>query len=156
MNSLLQQRLRQFLVHSYLYYKLDESIISDTEYDRICMELRELLKKHPEADLPFRKIAEKALGDEASGYSIRQYLRPSSVHRCICSIRIIIGSKCPLLIFWNVSGPGSQRKVMVEDLMTESSLTDLSQIGYRIRSEREKNGWSISEVSAYLRINEKS
>ena len=55
------------------YYKLDESIISDTEYDRICMELRELLKKHPEADLPFRKIAEKALGDEASGYSIRQY-----------------------------------------------------------------------------------
>ena len=44
---------------------------------------------------------------------------------------------------------------MVEDLMTESSLTDLSQIGYRIRSEREKNGWSISEVSAYLRINEK-
>ena len=43
-NSLLQQRLRQFLVHSYLYYKLDESIISDTEYDRICMELRELLK----------------------------------------------------------------------------------------------------------------
>ena len=27
---------------------------------------------------------------------------------------------------------------MVEDLMTESSLTDLSQIGYRIRSEREK------------------
>ncbi len=73
MNSLLQQRLRQFLVHSYLYYKLDESIISDTEYDRICMELRELLKRHPEADLPFRKIAEKALGDEASGYSIRQY-----------------------------------------------------------------------------------
>ena len=73
MNSLLQQRLRQFLVHSYLYYKLDESIISDTEYDRICMELRELLKKHPEADLHFRKIAEKALGDEASGYSIRQY-----------------------------------------------------------------------------------
>ena len=73
MNSLLQQRLRQFLVHSYLYYKLDESIISDTEYDRICMELRELLKKYPEEDLPFRKIAEKALGDEASGYSIRQY-----------------------------------------------------------------------------------
>ena len=108
MNSLLQQRLRQFLVHSYLYYKLDESIISDTEYDRICMELRELLKKYPEEDLPFRKIAEKALGDEASGYSIRQY-PPSIISVSICSIKIIIGSKCLLLIFWNVSGPGSQR-----------------------------------------------
>ena len=28
------------------------------------MELRELLKKHPEEEPPFRKIAEKALGDE--------------------------------------------------------------------------------------------
>ncbi|MEL0342575.1 MAG: hypothetical protein VXC58_09140 [Deltaproteobacteria bacterium] len=63
MNSLLQQRLRQFLVHSYLYYKLDESIISDTEYDRICMELRELLKKHPGADLSIRKNDEKAIVD---------------------------------------------------------------------------------------------
>ena len=40
------------------------------------MELRELLKKYPEEDLPFRKIAEKALGDEATGCNIRN----TSVH----------------------------------------------------------------------------
>jgi hypothetical protein len=73
MNSLLQQRLRQFLVHSYLYYKLDESIISDIDYDRICMELKDLLKKNPDEDPPFRKFVEKYLGNEASGYSISQY-----------------------------------------------------------------------------------
>jgi cytoskeleton protein RodZ len=44
---------------------------------------------------------------------------------------------------------------MVEELMTESSQSDLGQIGYRIRSEREKKGWSIADVSASLRINEK-
>ena len=44
---------------------------------------------------------------------------------------------------------------MVEELMTESSQSDLGQIGYQIRSEREKNGWSIADVSASLRINEK-
>ena len=73
MNSLLQQRLRQYLVHSYLYYKLDESIIDDIDYDRICMELKELLKKYPDEDPPFRKLAEKSLGNEASGYAIRHY-----------------------------------------------------------------------------------
>ena len=73
MNSLLQQRLRQYLVHSYLYYKLDESIIDDIDYDRICMELKELLKKYPDEDTPFRKLAEKSLGNEASGYTIRHY-----------------------------------------------------------------------------------
>ena len=73
MNSLLQQKLRQFLVHSYLYYKLDESVISDLDYDRICIELKDLLKKHPDEDTSFRKIAEKSIGNEASGYNIRQY-----------------------------------------------------------------------------------
>ena len=73
MNSLLQQRLRQFLVHSYLYYKLDESIISDIDYDRICTELRDILKKKNEEDTSFKKIVEKSLGNEASGYFIRQY-----------------------------------------------------------------------------------
>ena len=73
MNSLLQQRLRQFLVHSYIYYKLDESIISDIDYDRICNELKDLLKKYPDKDISFWKISEKSLGNEESGYNISQY-----------------------------------------------------------------------------------
>ncbi|MGL4819730.1 MAG: DNA ligase LigA-related protein [Bacilli bacterium] len=30
---------KQFLVHSYIYYKLDDSIIDDSMYDEICKEL---------------------------------------------------------------------------------------------------------------------
>jgi len=35
--------IRQFLVHSFLYYQLDESIISDENYDRICVQLKEVI-----------------------------------------------------------------------------------------------------------------
>ena len=31
----LNRLIRQFLVHSYLYYRLDESLISDQQYDEL-------------------------------------------------------------------------------------------------------------------------
>ena len=73
MNFLLRQKLNQFLVHSYIYYQLDESLIRDTQYDEICRELRELLQIHQEEKIPYRDVAEHALSEEASGFSIRSY-----------------------------------------------------------------------------------
>ena len=73
MNLLLRQKLSQFLVHSFIYYHLNESLIRDREFDDICSELRELLQTYQEEKIPYRNLAEPALGDEASGFYIRDY-----------------------------------------------------------------------------------
>ena len=71
--SLLRQRARQFLVHSFLYYRLNESVIGDEAFDRVAGELRQLRQKHPQAELPFAELLEPALGPEGSGFQIRRY-----------------------------------------------------------------------------------
>lgn len=47
--ALLRKRRRQCLVHRYLYYVLNESLVTDQQYDMWERELRELVTKHPEA-----------------------------------------------------------------------------------------------------------
>lgn len=46
--ELINRRERQILVHSYLYYKLDMSIIDDHTFDRWSRELADLLVQYPE------------------------------------------------------------------------------------------------------------
>lgn len=46
--ALIHQRRRQILVHSYIYYELDDNIISDQKWSQWAMELAELQKKYPE------------------------------------------------------------------------------------------------------------
>lgn len=46
--ELINRRRRQVLVHSFLYYRLDTSIISDHVYDQWSKELAELQEKFPE------------------------------------------------------------------------------------------------------------
>lgn len=43
----INQRERQILVHAYLYYKLNKSLISDDKYDKWSFELAALIKKYP-------------------------------------------------------------------------------------------------------------
>ncbi|MBF0349478.1 MAG: hypothetical protein HQM11_00510 [SAR324 cluster bacterium] len=71
-HDILKQKIRQFLVHSFLYYQLSESVISDSEYDQLCVELGRMLQQSPEP-VEFRDLVESALGAEASGFTIRQY-----------------------------------------------------------------------------------
>lgn len=74
MPPLLQQKIRQFLLHSFLYYQMDESIISDKHYDALCLELMELLQQHPQSEKdPLRELVESSLDHESSGFSIRNY-----------------------------------------------------------------------------------
>lgn len=51
----IQQRRRQVLVHSYLYYHLDHSIIEDRKFDYLSKDLVDLQEKYPELskDVPF-------------------------------------------------------------------------------------------------------
>ncbi|MFT4413224.1 DNA ligase LigA-related protein [Fredinandcohnia humi] len=72
--ELITRRHRQLLVHSFLYYKMNESIIPDATFDAWCKELVVLHEK-------YRSIAEKAtyyeickdFDSSGSGYFIRGY-----------------------------------------------------------------------------------
>ena len=46
--NLIDRRQRQILVHSYIYYELDENIIDDSTWSKWALELEELLRKYPE------------------------------------------------------------------------------------------------------------
>jgi NAD-dependent DNA ligase len=46
--SLITRRRRQILVHSFLYYRMNTSIISDGQYDTWARELMQLQRDYPE------------------------------------------------------------------------------------------------------------
>ena len=74
MNELIQQKIRQYLVHSFLYYQLDESIISDRHYDHICADVIKLISDNSAKNsLPFHDLVKSSLTENASGFSIRKY-----------------------------------------------------------------------------------
>ena len=74
MGELIQKKIRQYLVHSFLYYQLDESIIADRHYDQICKEVLKLMKNHASSTvLPYQELLKKSLFEDASGFSIKQY-----------------------------------------------------------------------------------
>ena len=69
----LRQRALQFLVHSFLYYRLGDSVVSDKFFDQVAEELRALRAKHTKAEMPYAEVIDPALGPEASGFRIRKY-----------------------------------------------------------------------------------
>ena len=74
MSELIQQKMRQYLVHSFLYYQLDESIITDRHYDQICTETIQLMKTHTGSSLlPYQELVKKSLSEDASGFAVRKY-----------------------------------------------------------------------------------
>ena len=74
MSELVQKRIRQYLIHSFLYYQLDESIIANRHYDEICVEVLQLMKTHAGSSLlPYQELVKKSLSEDASGFSVRKY-----------------------------------------------------------------------------------
>ena len=70
----LNKLVRQFLVHSYLYYRLDESLISDQQYDEVVRSLRESFASNDaDANLIFKEHLGSITDSATSGYSIRHY-----------------------------------------------------------------------------------
>lgn len=68
--ELINRRRRQILVHSILYYKLNENIISDTQWTQWAVELEELQRKYPQiaANIP---MAEEFKGfDHSTGMNL--------------------------------------------------------------------------------------
>ncbi len=60
-------------MHSFLYYRLGEAVISDEQFDAIAAELQTLHAAHPDVALPHAEVLAPALGPEGSGFSIRTY-----------------------------------------------------------------------------------
>jgi len=75
--ALLRRRALQYLVHCFLYYRLNESLLADGEFDAIAEDLRRLRQQYPEADMPHAQVVDAVLGPEVSGFQIRDY--PPSV-----------------------------------------------------------------------------
>jgi len=74
MKESIKQKIRQYLVHSFLYYRLNESIISDKHYDKICVEVVKLIQAQPdESPFPYHELVKTNLSEEASGFSVRKY-----------------------------------------------------------------------------------
>ena len=74
MSELIQKKIRQYLLHSFLYYQLDESIIADIHYDEICAEVLQLMETHSGSSLmPYQELVKKSLSEDASGFSVRKY-----------------------------------------------------------------------------------
>lgn len=70
----LERRMRQFLVHSYIYYQLDDSILDDHQYDFLCKRMVFLMKKHPEIakECKYYNICKEA-DASGSGFYIQSY-----------------------------------------------------------------------------------
>ena len=74
MNELIQQKIRQYLVHSFIYYQLDESIIIDRHYDQICADVAKFIADNSAKNsLPFHDLVKSSLTGQASGFSISKY-----------------------------------------------------------------------------------
>lgn len=67
------QLLRQFLVHSFIYYQLHDNLITDSEYDRLCEECFNVCSDASAASLPLYTLVKNQLDDSASGFAIKKY-----------------------------------------------------------------------------------
>lgn len=63
----IQQRRLQMLVHSYLYYEMDQNIIDDATWSKWAMELRDLQKEYPKASQKVKYAKLFADWDGSSG-----------------------------------------------------------------------------------------
>ncbi len=56
-----QQLVDQYLFHSFLYYQLDESLVSDSQYDQLVNQLKNACPEIWEHELEFADLAQKGL-----------------------------------------------------------------------------------------------
>lgn len=90
--SLINRRERQILVHSYIYYELDQNLIPDSTWTKWAFELAELRDKHP--DIYKRSVYSWAFidFDGSTGFDLYSaYMRPEIVNRATYLVNIAKG-----------------------------------------------------------------
>jgi NAD-dependent DNA ligase len=63
----IKQRRRQMLVHSYIYYELDQNIVSDAQWAKWAKELQQLQKDYPEESKKVEEYEQFKDWDGSSG-----------------------------------------------------------------------------------------
>jgi hypothetical protein len=76
----IQRKRYQMLVHSYIYYEMNENIISDSQWSAWAMELVDLQKQYPEiaGRVPYAKDFEG--WDGSSGAFLTYYDKPNIIN----------------------------------------------------------------------------
>ncbi len=77
-SGLIKRRRRQLLVHSYIYYELNQNIISDDQWSKWALELEKLQAEHPElaSKVEFADIFKNF--DHSTGQNLRSaYMQPN-------------------------------------------------------------------------------
>lgn len=72
--ELINRRQRQVLVHSFIYYQMNENVISDHTFDRWCKELVELRRNHPKEHAASIYVRDFADFDGSSGFDLPYHL----------------------------------------------------------------------------------
>ena len=87
--SLINRRERQLLVHSYIYYELDDNIISDETWSKWAFELVELREKHSDIFMLSEYASYFLTFDGSTGYDLMSgYTRPEIVNKALYLLRI--------------------------------------------------------------------
>lgn len=82
--SLIKRRRRQILVHSCIYYELNESLISDSQWSEWASELEELQSNYPEIASNVEYAKEFKDFDHSTGANLRDaYNQPDIVSLAI-------------------------------------------------------------------------
>jgi hypothetical protein len=63
----IRQRRRQMLVHSYIYYELDDNIVSDAQWAKWAKELEQLQKNYPKESAEVEEYEQFKDWDGSSG-----------------------------------------------------------------------------------------
>lgn len=73
--ELINRRRRQILIHSFIYYRMNSSVVSDAQYDQWARELAELQAKYPEIarDCVYAKYFED-FSESVTGFNLPLHL----------------------------------------------------------------------------------
>lgn len=98
---LLGQLVSSYLIHSYLYYQCDVSVISDYEFDEICMDILLHWDAIQEGNHPHKHLLDRDSLLAGTGFAIRTWDYPS----------IVIGAATDLAVMHNKVIYNKKRKV---------------------------------------------
>lgn len=69
----IRQRRLQMLIHSHLYYRMDNNIVGDKQFDRWAYELRDIQKDYPAESQACDLYEEFADWDGTTGYHLSYF-----------------------------------------------------------------------------------
>ena len=83
----IRQRRRQMLVHSYIYYELDDNIVSDAQWAKWAKELEQLQRDYPKESAEVEEYEQFKDWDGSSGAFLNFSERIKTVAKILLSIK---------------------------------------------------------------------